>query len=110
MSRYENGVSFWDVREMAHALGALHHCIVHFEQHLPMRNNGEVLWHVRAVARWYDEKGRVMKERGEGSVWPHADASTFAGLEFLVLHRLERKIEDEERDEARAALLQGRLF
>jgi len=109
MSRYENGVSFYDVREQAHAIGAMHHCIVHFEMHLPMRHNSEVIWHVRAVARWYDERGKVMKERGEGSVWPHVDAKTFAGLEYLILSRLERKIEDEERDEAANALSQGRL-
>lgn len=110
MSRYEPGVSFYDVREAAHAVGALHGCIVHFEMHLPMRQSREVFWHVRAVARWYDERGKMTKERGEGSVWPHVDASTFAGLEYLILHRLERKLEDEERDDAIAAQAQGRLF
>jgi hypothetical protein len=52
----------------------------------------------------------VTKERGEGSPWPVVDAKTFAGLELLLLHRLERKITDEISDEARTSVLQGRLF
>lgn len=110
MSKSEGGVSFWDVREAAHALGALYHCIVHFEMHLPMRRNLNVCWHVRAIARWYDEKGVVMRERGEGGIWPCNDAKTFSGLEFLLLHRLERKIEAEILDAERAAVRQGLMF
>jgi hypothetical protein len=37
----------------------------------------------------------MTKERGEGSVWPHSDARTFVGLEYLILCRLERKIDEE---------------
>jgi len=110
MSTYETGVSFWDVRHQAEAVGHLHHCIIHFEMHLPMRAVDAYSWHVRAVARWYGARGETVKERGEGSTWPNVDAKTFAGLEFLLLARLERKIEDEERDAARQALLQGGLF
>lgn len=110
MSSHEGGVSFFDTRDAAEAVGFMHHCIIHFEQHLPMRSNRGISWHVRVVARWYDEKGRVTKERGEGGVWPNGDAKTFTGLEYLLLNRLERKIEDEERDEARQAEAQGRLF
>jgi hypothetical protein len=110
MSRYESGVSFWDVRELAEQIGRLHHCIVHFEMHLPMRRALNHSWQVRAVARWYDERGNACKERGEGAVWPNGDATTFSGLELLLLARLERKIEDEVRDQARLAASQGRLF
>ena len=110
MSRTEGGVSFWDTRAQAEEVGRLYHCIVHFEMHLPMRSNFDHSWYVRAVARWFDEKGRVVKERGEGAQWPNVDASTFSGLEMLLLARLERKITDEVSDEARAARLQGRLF
>lgn len=110
MGRFEGGVSFRDVREHAHALGELQHCIIHFEQHLPMRKNVLVTWHVRAVARWYDERGNVRRERGEGGQWPCNECATYAGLQLMLLHRLERKIEAEVIDEARAAVQQGRLF
>lgn len=110
MSRYENGVSFWDVREASEALGRLYHCIVSFEMHLPMRSNTGVCWHVRCVARWYDEKGKACKERGEGGQWPCNGAKTFSGLEYQLLMLLERKIEGEIHDEARAALAQGAMF
>lgn len=110
MSSNERGISFWDVRANAEAVGYLHHCIIHYEMHLPMRSQDRFSWHVRCVARWYDEKGKCCRERAEGTTWPCIEAKTFAALEFLLLHRLERKIEDEERDEANAALAQGRLF
>lgn len=110
MARHENGVSFWDTRAQAEELGHLYHCIVHFEMHLPMRKNANHSWLVRAVARWYDEKGSVTKERGEGASWPNVDAVTFSGLELLLLMRLERKIEGEVMDEARVAQAQGSFF
>jgi len=110
MSRTGDGISFWDVREQADALGHLFHCIVHFELHLPMRRNTAVAWQVRCVARWYDVQGRVMRERGEGADWPNIDSKTFAGLEFLLIRRLERKLTDELIDEERAAADQQRLF
>lgn len=110
MSRYENGVSFWDVRHQAEAVGFLHHCIIHYEMHLPMRANQKATWQVRCVARWYDEKGSMTKERGEGAPWPCNDAKTFAGLEFLLLSRLERKIEDELRDAELTAIRARRAF
>jgi hypothetical protein len=110
MSSHEGGVSFWDVRHQAEMVGHLYNCIVHFEMHLPMRANQNHSWQVRAVARWFDARGRTIKERGEGAAWPNGDAKTFSGLEFLLLARLERKIADEVRDEARLQTSPGRLF
>jgi hypothetical protein len=110
MTKTEGGVSFWDTRIAAEELGRLYHCLVHFELHLPMRRSLDHSWQVRAIARWYDERGKVSRERGEGSPWPTTEAKTFAGLELLLLHRLERKITDEIADEARSSVLQGRLF
>lgn len=110
MSRNEGGISFWDVRAQAEEVGHLYHCIIHVEMHLPMRKNTQCSWLVRAVARWYDEKGNVCKERGESANWPNVDAKTFAGLELLLLMRLERKIEAETFDAARAAQSQGSFF
>lgn len=110
MSRHEGNVSFWDVRAQAEEVGRLYQCIVHLEMHIPVRTDQSHSWYVRAVARWYDERGRVTRERGEGAHWPNVDAATFSGLEFLLVTRLERKITDEVSDEARRAQTQGRLF
>lgn len=110
MSSYEGGVSFWDVRQQAEALGHLYQCIISFEMHLPMRHVDAYIWHVRAVARWYGDKAVIVKERGEGGTWPCVDAKTFAGLELLLLARLERKLQDEVRDEARQEVFFGGAF
>jgi len=110
MSRNEHGISFWDVREYADAVGYCFHCIVHYELHLPPRSSLGVAWQVRCVARWYDARGGVTRERGEGAPWPSSEAKTFAGLEFLLLARLERKIEEEEMEAQLAAAKQQRLF
>lgn len=109
MSSREAGVSFFDVRDWANQTAFAHHCFIHFEMHVPQAKNAHIAWHVRCVARWLDAKGKVVKERGESGQWPTNDAKTFAGLELLLLSRLERKLEQEEMDAQRAALAQPRL-
>jgi len=101
MSRYENGVSFWDTRYLAEELARSNGCFISFQLDLPMRRVDWIAWQVRVVARWYDEKGKQELELGESAPWPNPDAKTFAGLELLLLVRLERKIADHVYDVAR---------
>jgi hypothetical protein len=109
MSNNTPGISYFDLLDWARNLESAWSCHIHYEMHPPTPGMQGVAWIIRCVARWYGETGKLLKERGEGSVWPNRDHKTLCGLELYLLTLLEQKIQEEASEKEKSKRGQHRL-
>jgi len=95
-TKHQNGLTYWEVSQLAHEIGRRFGQHIRFTIDLPVREGTGKAFTVRCAAWASDGKGNWYDRRGVSEPWPHTDARTFVGLLYRLLMDLEDDLTAEE--------------